>query len=149
MGWICRPFPSLVQVSQVCMACVPCPGEELDHSHALWTSHLKSLRKAILDYSGISPCLKQSESRTLPLSGKIQFQTSFLTHFEELPFRDLPHISLLLRGFISSLPSLFHLVCFSSQIFACPPFLPPFNVGLSLLFLLFSSKLSFSAAHRK
>lgn len=66
VGWMCRPFLSLLQASQVYMACVPCPGEEMDHSHALWTSLLTSHGGASVDYSGTTPCLQLSGAKPLP-----------------------------------------------------------------------------------
>lgn len=80
---MCRPFLSLLPASQVYTTCVPCPGEQMDHSHALWTSLLASCSGATVDDNGTSPCLELSKTSPLPVSGKIQFQTSFLTHFED------------------------------------------------------------------
>lgn len=115
------------------MVCLcACPGEELDYRHSLWTSLLASLSRANVGYGGTSPCLELSETRPLPLSGKIQFQTS-LTHFEDgygfrAPTQRRPTLRFLAapRGFISSLPS----TLFLPTILLCPPFFPPFHVGL-------------------
>lgn len=112
VGWMCRPFLSLLQASQVDMACVPCPGEEMDHSHALWTSLLISHSGASVDYSrtlhvcncqGLSLCLDQENSSSKhPFILILKMAVGL-----ELPLReDPPHVSLLfLRGFISSFPS--------------------------------------------